>query len=497
MGDREGERRARSVLLVIVLTLASVLPWIGQRRHLASREERHAEIARELVVRDAWVVPTLLFEEYRDKPPVLHNAAAMLFRCAGRPSYGLARLPSALAALGLALAVLGLARLVLPERAALFAALGAVGVQGTARMARVARPDMILGFAVVAAAFALARAGLAAGRARTWAWMALAGALAGLGVLTKGPYGLLFPLIFIAIAPWRAPERLRRPRGALAWLVFTLAMCAVLALWFVPAWRYDDGGFVRRVVFQPNLTTGSSHHARALWYYAGPILVALAPLTLLAPALVADVRRRGLGPMLASALAMLALLSLVPGKRVHYLVPALPFFVLAFAGALPEVARRRRWGTRAAWALLAVGLAAPPLYYGAIDPLLSPPRDARIALAEAVLAEVPRGVPIVTEGSIGDVIAFCGRRNDVRYIGRGAVATRRLGRRDRSLWVVCPERERARIEAIVPGMRLEPTEVAGALGRKRVRYRLYRRVFEGGGATPVRSSGEGALPAGD
>jgi 4-amino-4-deoxy-L-arabinose transferase-like glycosyltransferase len=464
-------RIARDALLIVVVAAASVLPWLGQERHLSSREDWHAEVARELVVRDAWAVPTKLFELYEHKPPVLHAAAAALFRATGAPSYGLARLPSALAAILAALCAYGLGRILFDRRTALLAALGLVGMQGFAHMARVARPDMILGFAVALACLGLARAGLASRGARGAAWMALAGLASGLGVVTKGPYGLLFPLLFIALAPSRT-ERLRRPRPAL-WAWFAVGLVAAVAVWAVPAWQYDGGEHLRRVVLQPNLTTGSSHHARPVWYYAGPLLATTLPLGLLLPALVLDIRRRGVGPALLAALAMLCVLSLVPGKRNHYLVPVYPFLALALGRAALAVAERRGWVRRAAYTLVALGAVAPVVYHGAVTRFTQPPVDERIALARAVLAHAPPDAPIVGFGGVAEVIAFVGERDTVRGPTGAETAAQLLRDADEPAYALVRDDLLEVLRAAAADLVFLPTGVEGAVGRRRVTFRLY------------------------
>ncbi|MBM3890800.1 MAG: hypothetical protein FJ388_16950, partial [Verrucomicrobia bacterium] len=77
------------LLLITAVGLATLLPFIGQTRDLSSREIRHAEIAREMAVSGDFLVPTLLGRPYCDKPPVLHAAAALLYRVAGEPSMAL------------------------------------------------------------------------------------------------------------------------------------------------------------------------------------------------------------------------------------------------------------------------------------------------------------------------------------------------------------------------------------------------------------------------
>ena len=121
-----------------------VFPALGQNRHWASREIRHAEIIREMAESGDYLVPRLLGEIYYDKPPVMHAAAAILTRIVGKPSMKIARMPSAVAGILGVLATYGIGLLLFERRTALLGAIALLGIPGYSIMAREARPDMIL-----------------------------------------------------------------------------------------------------------------------------------------------------------------------------------------------------------------------------------------------------------------------------------------------------------------------------------------------------------------
>jgi 4-amino-4-deoxy-L-arabinose transferase-like glycosyltransferase len=399
---------ARDRLLLVAAGLLAFAPFLGQTFHLASREVRHAEVAREMTESGDYLVPRLLGKPYVDKPPVLHAAAALLYRAAGASSLGLARVPSAVAGILGSLFLYGIGRVLTDRRVALRAALGALGVAGYAHLARVARPDMIFGMAILLSCLGFAR-GMRAGP-RGAGWLALAGFGCGLATITKGPLGLVFPLLFPLLAPIRR-EDLRRPdlRG---WLLFAAAACAAAALWVVPVYRRDQGEYLRRMLTQPDLEFDPGDTKKGPFWYLVPMLASFLPLTLFLPLLASDLRRRRYSAAAAIALAMFVVLSAIPKKRIHYLLPAFPFLSIAVAEAVSRVSGRP-WLVRCHRAVVGLSLLAPPLYFGAVLPLMGAREDPKWALARRVAGLAQAGAPIVSFGGMAESVAFVGSRDRV------------------------------------------------------------------------------------
>ena len=160
-----------------------------------------------------FLIPTLLGHPYRDKPPVLSAAIAILFRSNGEPSIGLARLPCAVAAVAGAILLYGLGCTLTERRAALLAALGVLGVQGYQDMARTARPDMIFTLAILTAALASIRALEPSRTRRAALGFAVAGAACTVASLLKGPLAWAFCALFPYLA-WLRATGLRFPASA-------------------------------------------------------------------------------------------------------------------------------------------------------------------------------------------------------------------------------------------------------------------------------------------
>src|SRR5574337_8138 len=184
------------LLLLVVVSACVLFPALGQNRHWASREIRHAEIVREMAESGDYLVPKLLGKTYYDKPPVMHAAAAVLTRIAGEPSMTLVRMPSAIAGILGVLATYGVGLLLLDRYTALVGAFALLGMPGYSLMARQARPDLILWFSVIVSCLFLCMGMRKHKSLSRSLFFIIAGLLAGLGIVTKGPFGVLFPIFF-------------------------------------------------------------------------------------------------------------------------------------------------------------------------------------------------------------------------------------------------------------------------------------------------------------
>src|SRR3990172_9518199 len=146
---REQKPHYFDLLILVAVSALVIFPALGQNRHWASREIRHAEIIREMAESGDYLVPRLLGKTYYDKPPVMHAAAAVLARMVGEPSMALVRMPSAIAGILGILATYGVGLLLLDRYIALVGAFALLGMPGYSLMARQARPDMILCFSII------------------------------------------------------------------------------------------------------------------------------------------------------------------------------------------------------------------------------------------------------------------------------------------------------------------------------------------------------------
>jgi 4-amino-4-deoxy-L-arabinose transferase-like glycosyltransferase len=426
--------RLRDVALVALVGAATLLPFLGQTHLVSSHEIRHAEIGREMAASGDFLIPTLLGEPYHDKLPLMTAAVALLFHAAGEPSIALARLPSAIAAIAGTVLLYGIGCTLADRRAARFAAIGVLGLQGYQDVARTARPDMLFAAVMLLACFASIRA---LSRDRDGgSGFAIAGAACAAGSALKGPLAWAFCGLF-AYAAWLYGEGIRRPRIS-DWAAFAAGFAVATATWVLPVVHRDGGGaYLQGFVTQPDLTTwhlvDSFRRFHWPWLYGA---VGLLPLALLLPLVVKDTHHRGLRPPLAIALGLLLVLSFIPKKRMHYSAPALPFLALAIAEAVGHGLGPR--GRRAARALTAIGLVSAPFYFGVVLPRLRPGEDVENVAAHRILEHLEPTSPIVCFGEMAERLAFLGRRNEVSAFFDGDGLAREIARRGRGAYVVQP-----------------------------------------------------------
>src|SRR5437763_1452550 len=74
--------RWRSLVLLLVMPGALLFPSLSFRL-FEPDEGRYAEIAREMVAQDEWIVPLLQGEPYLDKPPLLYWLTMLSYRLFG------------------------------------------------------------------------------------------------------------------------------------------------------------------------------------------------------------------------------------------------------------------------------------------------------------------------------------------------------------------------------------------------------------------------------
>ncbi|HUJ10130.1 MAG TPA: glycosyltransferase family 39 protein [Verrucomicrobiae bacterium] len=394
------------LLAIVLVGLVVNFCFLNRETVWGSHEQRHAVIAAEMMESHDYFVPRLLGELYPDKPPVMHNAIILLYRLTGRISMLLARIPSATAGIVGALALYGMAMLLYDRRTALFAGLSVLSIPGYVILSRIARPDMIFIATMLVASWLFIRGMKSRKRGSRAMLFAAAGVSTGISTLTKGPYGLLFPLIVVVLASFRRDDW-QRPR-LIEWLIFAVAFAFLLGVWAVPVYLRDHGKYLKSVIFQPDLVTlgegPAGHTRRPFYWYLGPAPLYFLPWTLFLPFVVVDARRR-YGAATYMALAVFVVLSSVPGKRDNYLGPWFPFAMLAVANS---IGRREeiRWVRLSSRIMLGLSVLSIPLYYGWIEPRLSGPVEPERVFAENVMAVVPQGSRVIGFRGMGEAVCF-------------------------------------------------------------------------------------------
>ncbi|HUI42263.1 MAG TPA: glycosyltransferase family 39 protein [Terriglobia bacterium] len=359
----------RRLLLLLLVAGCIFFAGLGRLPLTEPDEGRNAEVAREMLALHDGITPHFDGLTYLDKPVVFFWLVAGSFRVFG-PSEWAARLPSALAALGTMMMVWLLGRSMYGERAGLIAALVFATSPMVMAFSRLVIFDMTLTFLVTAAMMAFWLAHAAEPRRRWLEYLVFLAA--GTATLTKGPVGLLLPLLSIVV--YAAIQRKFARLKGLAWGRGLLLFLALTSPWFiVVSLRHPD--FPRYAFWDESVLRFATGHARrggSVFYYLPVFLIGFLPWSF--PLLFAGLNRikrwRRLGSadhaaaafLLAWALTVFVFFSISHSKLAAYVLPAFPALAVLMgklwsAEVSPEPGRRRPdWLTAGFAVLIALGL---------------------------------------------------------------------------------------------------------------------------------------------
>jgi len=344
-----GTKSAGSFLPYLLLAIFFAVS-VASRPLLPIDETRYLTVAWEMYLRQSFLVPTLNFEPYLQKPPLLFWLIDIAWSL-----FGVSRIAALAVIFAISCTVIHLTQRLagslfpdepgVAERAP-WLMLGSVAFIIYSSLVLF---DLLLTVFVLAAFCALI-AFCKGGRRR---YVFLAGLFAGLGLISKGPVTFIHLASPIVLYPlWRDPRSSIVPREFYAGLPLAVLACLVPpALWLGPAVYHEGFGFAYDLVWRQaaGRISGAleSAHKRPVYFY-----VLLLPLALLPWGLSPDLWRSwrrlrdgGLDGQDRRVLRFLVLwiglvvivFSLIAGKQPHYLVPLLPPVVLVFALLMAEI----------------------------------------------------------------------------------------------------------------------------------------------------------------
>lgn len=332
----------------------------------APDEPRYAQVAREMLDSGNWFTPYVNGEPYMEKPPVFFWSIAAASWPFGDVSAITARIPSALAAALTVFMTYALALRLFNDRIAWWAAIILMTTSRFWWQARTAQIDMVLTALLTVSLYAFWRHVESPARR----WRILFFAMIGIALLTKGPVGIVFPLLLWVAYHWRRPTaRKQFPIAA-----GTIGASAFALLWFIPArFAVATGGagaaigedVYRQVIGRALLGVSK---AQPPWYYLLELPVDLVPWTLFAPWTIVwlwrNRQRDAVRFLIAWTLPALVLFSLMSGKRQLYLLPLFPVFAIAIAGSaiplLDDARTRYRTIASALWIVILIAIASIP-----------------------------------------------------------------------------------------------------------------------------------------
>jgi 4-amino-4-deoxy-L-arabinose transferase-like glycosyltransferase len=369
------ERPWGLLLLGLVLYLALQVMCIGVPIISGSSEAREAQVVDVILREGSWVLP-LRNGVIPSKPPLFHWFAALISMVLGGVSEFSVRIASQLAAaVCIALVAAAAYRLasllrtfqgsVHPRRAALLAAGVLSLTYGFYIMGCQAMVDMTFTVCVwaslVSLLYGIKRADEGIEKANIHPFgRALFWLFACVGVLARGPLGLLLPLAlattagFIVVGIKRTVALICTP--TIGWLAF-----AIPVLWYLCAYSVGGEAFLERQILFENLkrfSGGEFVNSEAWWFYVPSLLRTTFPWGLILLWIVTVESRRGRSlsypneralyrwtPVLLLGVGVF-LFSLSSGKRHSYLLPLLPLVALQLGIEISSLLERGGVGVR-------------------------------------------------------------------------------------------------------------------------------------------------------
>ena len=368
--------------LILGLIAAAVLLPNLSFPFLDPDETRYAEIARGMFETGDYVVPMRAGKAYLDKPPLLYWLTALSYSILGVNEFA-ARLPVALSGIATVLATYWYGRLLVGTRAAWIAGFLELTCIGFVLAARFVFTDGLLTLFTTAGLLSLfAAIRNAQFRLGFWATGAFC---CGLGVQTKGPIAVALCLPPLIAHLWLTGRTAMIKSQH--WCLFGFIVAAISLPWFIGV-CFREPAFMTEFLFTHHLSrfvSGLSHD-EPMWFYIPVLLVTMLPCSILLPAALAVLLRKGTatqlmrtpetGYLILAALWVVGLFSASTCKLPPYILPAIPPLCIIVGTALaallsqstmsPFVAYVRRSSPRDVIAILTTA----PMILGVVDTAL-------------------------------------------------------------------------------------------------------------------------------
>ncbi len=351
---------------ILLLTISGLL-FLTQLQVplLEPQEPRYAEVSRQMLATNSWVVPVLDGQPYLDKPPLFYWLIMFSYQVCGVHDWA-ARLVPGLAGVLTVLLTWLWGRALVGARAAFWSALILCLSARFVYLQRLLTFDSVLCLTVTAG---LAAAHLALRETRLrWPWWLASAAACGLGVLAKGPVAVA--LVLPPVLAYRYLDA-RCPRPSLAAVAAYLATAGLVAGPWFAAIMVLQQGFAGYFFWTHNVVrfVAPFDHEEPFWFHLPGLLLGLLPWSLLLPGLVGSIFRRWPWTAARRPAAMVFFLlasgwivlffSVAGCKRAVYILPAIPPLALAL-GSYLSTAMQNKGSERFAVVLLP----SPPVLRG-------------------------------------------------------------------------------------------------------------------------------------
>lgn len=267
--------------LLVIIALCSFIFFAGIDSYglLDKDEPRYAGCALEMLERDNYTVPKFNFQDRFDKPILFYWLIVASYRVLGVSDFS-SRFPSAICATLCVLFTWYIARVVFGRVCGLICALILASSIEFILLGRRAATDMTLCLFFSSSLYSLFLSYYLKSVKIKIFWTILAGIFMGLSALTKGPIGILLPIIILTVFLFfRRSFDLKHLK-----IYFLIVFIAILIAfpWYYSVHLSTDGLFTKQFFFEHNLkrfTSVVSEHPGPVWFYIPVIIGGFMPWT--------------------------------------------------------------------------------------------------------------------------------------------------------------------------------------------------------------------------
>ena len=350
--------------LILLLALCALLFFLGLGTlGLTDRDEgSNAEAAREMVQSGDWLTPTLNGTPRFAKPILIYWLIACSYLVLGVSEFA-ARLPSALFGTLLVLMQYAFAKRLLGPTVGLRAALMLLLNFEMLAIGRMVLTDMVLVFFTTLSIFSFFLAMEGEGLAKRWYWGFYVGMA--LATLTKGPVGVLVPLL--AVIPYLLlTRRWREVAPECRLLTGTAVFLLIAAPWYSAMFKLHGTGYAAsaRGDTLTRFFSVIGGHGGTILFYIPILLLGFFPWSGFLPSALVEALRERQDPQRALqtlcavwVLGVFMFFTLSSTRLPHYIAPLFPAAALLVAASWDRSlsAQGGRAGAASFWLTLGVG----------------------------------------------------------------------------------------------------------------------------------------------
>ena len=336
-------------LLLLLGGALLFIPFLGYAPLFDWDEANFAESAREMLISGDYTRVTINFQPFWEKPPLFIWMQALCMHLFGVGEFA-ARLPNAIFGIITLITVFEMGRNLRSDRFGFLWALGMAGSFLPHVYFKSGIIDPVFNFFIFCSISAIAETIRKDKHEKSLKSPILAGIFMGLAVLTKGPVGILIPLLCLVFF-WIF-NRFKPLTGIKQLSVATLSAFLVSAIWFVPETLKNGFWFLEEfIVYQIRLfSTPDAGHAQPFFYHFVVILLGCFPASALATRVLFRYPQARLNNpdfilwMRVLFWVVLILFSIVTTKIVHYSsLCYLPLTALAALSIEEFLRGRQNW----------------------------------------------------------------------------------------------------------------------------------------------------------